>query len=158
MFPKPVFEDIQKSNKKRNDAANSTISPKVDYPPSDNPPSDNQPLSNNDSTNNNNINNELELEEEEEEEKLIYIEQADNVVFEVLKEELHDRAVSDVTINKIIRLMHTRNLDMYQLDYLAVYAFYDWTNDSDQTKKLILKILKKEFFLIFLKIQNCAVS
>lgn len=151
MFPKPVFEDIQKSNKKRNDAANFSNTPKVDNPPSDNPPSDNQPLNNNDSTNNNNINNELDLDLEEEEEKNnIYNNiESYNVVFEVLKDELHDRAVSDVTINKIIRLMHTRNLDMYRLDYLAVYAFYDWTNDSDQTKKLILKILKKEFFLIF---------
>lgn len=115
---KKRIENRKNRNKKRNDAANSSISPKVDYPTSDNPPSDNQPLSNNDSTNNININNELELEEEEEKNN-IYIEQADNVVFEVLKEELHERAVSDVTINKIIRLMHTRNLDTYRLDDLS---------------------------------------
>ena len=56
------------------------------------------------------------------------------MIFEVLKEKLHDRAVSDVTINKIIRLMNTCKLDMYWLDDLAVYAFYDWTNDSNQAQ------------------------
>lgn len=113
---KKRIENRKKRNKKRNDML---VSPKADNPTSDYPTSDNQPFSNNDDNNNDNNNNDLKKEEEEEKNNIYNIEAHNDVVFEVLKEEMNDRAVSDVTINKIIRLMRTRNLDMYRLDDLS---------------------------------------
>lgn len=113
---KKRIENRKNRNKKRN---NSLFAPKVDNQPADNQPADNQPFINNNDNNNDNNNNELELKEEEEEKNNIYnIEAHNNFVYDVLKEELHDKSVSDATIDKIIKLMQSRKIENYRMEDL----------------------------------------
>lgn len=111
---KERIEKRKKRNKKRND---SSFSPKVDNPLSDNPLSDNQPFSNNDNNNNDNNNNDLGLKKEEEEENIYNIGEND-VVYEILKDELKDKEVSDKTIRRIVNLLMSKKITDFQIDDL----------------------------------------